>query len=130
MTAVSEVVAPAAQGGPVLGSVMVRDLRAGMTIVVPSHAASLVWRLVALPVPVSSDASMVLLRRVVEGRVVGVPVALGFFQTLVVDLVPEHDGFPSPQVSIVRGGRCAASTPASCADPAALPSAPVAGVSA
>ena len=75
--------------------VMARDLRAGMTIALPFREFHLPWLVLAEPVPVSSDTSMVMIQRIRPGSAPGVPVSVKFFQTAVVDRLPRHYGLCS-----------------------------------
>lgn len=72
--------------------IMTRDLRAGMTIALPFRDLYLPWAVLAEPVPVSSDESMVMIRRVHQNRSVGVPVGVRLAPTALVDQLPHHYG--------------------------------------
>jgi len=93
MTAISELASAAresAAGGRRM--VMVRDLRARMTVALPYREFHLPWLVLAEPVPVSPDTSLVMIRRVLGAGAPGVPVGVKFFQTALVDLLPRHYG--------------------------------------
>lgn len=73
-------------------SVLVRDLRAGMAIALPFREFRLPWLVLTEPVPVSTDASMVMLRRLLHGNAAGAPVGVRFVETAQVDRLPRHFG--------------------------------------
>lgn len=92
MTAIAELASAAWSSGSSRRPVMVRDLRVGMAIALPFREFRLPWLVLTEPVPISTNASMVLLRRILHGGVAGAPVGVRFVETAQVDRLPRHFG--------------------------------------
>ena len=94
LSVISELASIARGCGPAGGlrSVPVSDLRAGMMIALPFREFRLPWQVLAEPVPVSLETSMVMLQRVRPPSTVGVPVGVRFLQAALVERLPRHYG--------------------------------------